>query len=59
MTVTDVAAELGVAPDSVRHYIRAGTIKATKHGRDWFIQPAEVSRYKARRRVPAAVQRES
>ena len=54
MTLTEAAAILGTSPDNLRAAIARGSLKADKHGRDWWVQPAEVERYaKENRRVKA------
>ncbi|MEL7640736.1 MAG: helix-turn-helix domain-containing protein [Solidesulfovibrio sp.] len=45
MTTQQAAGVLGIRPETVRQQIRAGRIKATKLGRDWFIEPGELERY--------------
>ena len=45
MTLTEAAAILGTSPDNLRAAIARGSLKAEKHGRDWWVQPAEVERY--------------
>lgn len=50
MTVNEAAARLDVAPVSVRNAISRGALAATKRGRDWWIDPAEVERYAAKHR---------
>lgn len=49
MTVTEAAASLGISPRTVRQGIGNGVIRATKRGRDWWVTPAEVERYRAER----------
>ena len=46
MTLIEAAALLGVTPDNLRGAIKRGVLKATKKGRDWFVTPAEVERYR-------------
>lgn len=50
MTLKEAAALLGVTPDNLRGAIARGSLKAEKHGRDWWVQPAEVKRYGAENR---------
>jgi excisionase family DNA binding protein len=50
VTLIEAAALLGVTPDNLRGAIARGTLKAEKHGRDWWVQPAEVERYKSHNR---------
>lgn len=45
MTVNEAAARLDVAPVSVRNAIARGKLAATKRGRDWWIEEADVDRY--------------
>lgn len=42
LTTREAAKTLGVTPDHVRHLIRSGKLKATAHGRDWAIDPADL-----------------
>lgn len=54
MTLTEAATMLGTSPDVLRQAIARGALKAAKHGRDWWVEPAEVERYgreNRRRRV--------
>ena len=46
MTVKEAAELLGLAPVTLRLQILRGKLKATKHGRDWWIHPKEVERYR-------------
>jgi len=41
---------LGVTPDNLRGAIKRGSLRAVKHGRDWWISPAEVTRYQKENR---------
>lgn len=45
VTLIEAAARLGVTPDNLRGAIKRGSLKAVKHGRDWWLEPAEVERY--------------
>lgn len=45
MTLAEAAASLGVTAGNLRHQIAHGRLKATRHGRDWWVTPAEVARY--------------
>lgn len=47
MTLIEAAALLGVTPDNLRGAIKRGSLEATKHGRDWWVEPKEVERYRA------------
>ncbi len=46
MTLIEAAASLGVTAANLRGAIKRGALKATKKGRDWFVTPAEVERYR-------------
>ena len=50
MTLKEAAALLAMTPDTLRQQIRAGSLHATKHGRDWWVAPAEVERYRVEHR---------
>ena len=50
LTTAQAADRLGLKPRSVVQLIRRGLLAATKHGRDWAIDEAEVDRYAAQRR---------
>ena len=50
MTLTEAADRLNVTPDNLRGAIRRGSLKAEKHGRDWWAAPAEVERYRVEHR---------
>lgn len=53
MTLKEAAASLGVTPDNLRGAIKRGALRAQKLGRDWFVTPKEVERYrKQNRRIP-------
>jgi excisionase family DNA binding protein len=52
MTTSEAADRLGIKARSVVWAIRAGHIKAEKRGRDWWIEDAEIERYR-RERKPA------
>jgi excisionase family DNA binding protein len=45
MTLTEAATILGTTPDNLRGAIARGSLKATKHGRDWWVSKADVERY--------------
>jgi excisionase family DNA binding protein len=47
VTLSEAADQLGVAPATLRHQIRNGSLDATKVGRDWDVAPDEVRRYAA------------
>jgi excisionase family DNA binding protein len=48
LTLTEAARSLGVAPSTLRTQIRLGKLAAAKQGRDWFVTPAEIERYRAK-----------
>ena len=50
MTTTEAAAALNVSRAWVWRLIKSGTITAEMRGRDWWIEPAEVERYRRERR---------
>jgi len=45
LSLIEAAAMLGVTPDNLRGAIKRGVLKATKHGRDWWVSVGEVERY--------------
>ena len=51
MTLLEAAAVLGLSPSTLRHQIRNAKLTATKRGRDWWIESAEVERYAHENRV--------
>jgi excisionase family DNA binding protein len=46
MTLTEAAASLGVTAATLRQQIANGKLTAAKRGRDWWVQPKEVERYR-------------
>ena len=50
LTTAEAADRLGVKPRSVVQFIKRGLIAATKHGRDYAIDEAEIERYERERR---------
>ena len=50
MTTTEAAASLNVTRAWLWRLIKRGTIKAEMRGRDWWIEPEEVERYRRERR---------
>lgn len=46
LTTTEAAAVLGVSRRRVNELIKLGTLRATKPGRDWDIDPVSVETYK-------------
>ncbi len=50
MTTDEAARRLGLARSTIIDYCRLGMLAATKPGRDWWIEPAEVERYGRERR---------
>ena len=47
MTLNEAAALLGVTPATLRQQIAHKRLHATKRGRDWWVTPREVERYRA------------
>ena len=50
MTLIEAAALLGTSAANLRGAIARGALKATKRGRDWFVTPREVERYRRENR---------
>ena len=50
MTLKEAAAILGVTPDALRQAIAAGSLRAAKRGRDWWVTSGEVDRYQREHR---------
>lgn len=50
MTLIEAAAVIGTTPDNLRGAIKRGSLKAVKHGRDWWVEPREVERYRRENR---------
>jgi len=50
MTTTEAAAALNVTRAWVWQIIKRGDLAAEKRGRDWWIEPDEVERYRRERR---------
>lgn len=50
LTTKEAADRLGIQPRSVVQLIRRGLLTATKHGRDFAIDEAEIARYLVERR---------
>ncbi|WP_428567064.1 MAG: helix-turn-helix domain-containing protein [Solidesulfovibrio sp. DCME] len=46
LTTREAAEALGVTMSNLRIQIAAGRLKAMKRGRDWFIEPEELDRYR-------------
>lgn len=46
MTTKEAAAILGITPHTLRQQIAKGKLQAQRHGRDWWLERAEVERYK-------------
>jgi len=47
MFLAEAAVLLDLTTSTLRHQIRNGRLKAQRRGRDWWVTPAEVARYKA------------
>lgn len=52
LTTQQAADALNLDHRTILQYIRRGLIEATKFGRDWQIDPAEIERYQRKRRKP-------
>jgi len=50
LTTTEAATLMGIKPVSVRALIARGLLRATKYGRDYLIEQAEIDRYLSVRR---------
>lgn len=50
MTLKEAAEIIGTTPDNLRGAIARGSLKADKHGRDWWVDPKEVERYRKENR---------
>lgn len=48
MTLNEAAVVLGVTADTLRQQIKAGKLDAEKRGRDWWVTPGAVARYRER-----------
>jgi hypothetical protein len=46
MTIPEAAAILGVNPATLRQQLALGRFHAVRHGRDWWVEPEEVERYR-------------
>ena len=46
MTLKEAADLLGLAPATLGIQIAKKKLRATKHGRDWWVSPREVERYR-------------
>jgi excisionase family DNA binding protein len=49
LTTTAAARELGISRSRVERLILAGRLAATRHGREWIIQPAALEVVRERR----------
>ena len=45
LTVEDISEMLGVAPDSVRQWIRDKRLKATRPGRQWLVKREDLEKF--------------
>jgi excisionase family DNA binding protein len=45
LTLKQAAKQLGITADTLRAQIRRERLRATKLGRDWLVEGAEVTRY--------------
>ena len=46
VTLSEAARDLGLAPNTLRHQIRNRKLAARKVGKDWYVTPEEVARYR-------------
>jgi len=46
LTLTEAAKSLGLAPATLRQQIKNGRLSARKLSRDWYVESAEVERYR-------------
>jgi excisionase family DNA binding protein len=47
VTIKEAAERLGVHPRTLQVQVRRGKLHAVKHGRDYWVEPREVERYRA------------
>jgi len=45
LTLRQAATQLGITADTLRAQIKKGRLRATRPGRDWLVEAAEVGRY--------------
>ncbi len=50
MTLSEAAARLGINAATLRQQIANGRLSAVRHGRDWWVEEAEVTRYQTQSR---------
>ena len=46
LSTTEAAKSLGLSPATLRQQIKNGKLAARRLGRDWYIAPEEVERYR-------------
>jgi excisionase family DNA binding protein len=51
LTINEVAIRLGLAPKTVRRWIRDGKIKAVRLGREWRVDADELALFIRRRTI--------
>jgi excisionase family DNA binding protein len=51
LTVTEAAKRLSMHPETLRDYLRAGTLRGVKTGRSWKVEESELAAYVERSRV--------
>lgn len=59
LTTREAAAVLGISLRTVQAHIKAGNIRAEKHGRDYLITPSEIERFSKERRPAHRPKKES
>ena len=52
MTIPEAAKSLGLAPSTLRHQIANKKLRARRMGRNWYVTPEEVERYRKVHRIP-------
>jgi excisionase family DNA binding protein len=52
LTLREAAARLGLSPSTLRVQIGKGKLRAVKRGRDWWLTPRELERYRREHRRP-------
>ena len=54
MTVTEAATALGLSVKTLRQQIKNRKLRASKMGRNWYLSPDEVERYRVEHKRTAA-----
>lgn len=53
LTTEEAAARLAVHPETLREYLRLGTLRGLKMGRTWKVEESEIAAYVERLKVAA------